>query len=289
MTQLKTVVLFILTAITVLTANPDVTSREYKLMLQVDSFSYASEATDVDAFLDDAESAIETAINRSVTGTETLSKIRDVMFYDTDGDCDLKNIGYSFRERVEDSDSEVTLKFRSPDRYISDFEDLSATSGQAETKLESDIGINAISSFTVVYGHSTKAPNTRTINEMEDINDQFPGFDDDYNFSNSLSLSLVGDLTVREHVYKGREIDLGSFDADISVTLWYNGVPSGSETPLVVEVSFKYEDSSADYSKNVVNRAKTSFEALQELTDWTDPNSKTKTKFVYEYDPDFCD
>ncbi len=257
-------------------------------MLKTSEFAYNTEAADVDAFLDDAELAIEAAISRNVSGSESLTKVRDVMFYDTDGSCQLRELGYSFRERIDNGDSEVTLKFRSPDRYIADFEDLSASSGQAETKLEADVGISSTETFKVVYGHSTKAPNTRTINNMEDINVSFPGFDSDYGFSNSTALDLVGNLTVREHVYKGVMIDLGQHDAEISVTLWYNGAPSGSQVPLVVEVSFKYEDSSADYTKAVVNRARDAFFALQSLSAWTDPASKTKTAFVYDYDSSFC-
>lgn len=269
-------------------ANPDVSSREYKLILDAANFQYNSEATTVASFINDVDATIESAINRDVTGTASLSKIRDVRFFDVDGDCTLKHLGYSFRERVENGNSEVTLKFRSADRYIADFENLSATHSQAEEKLEADIGINSISSFAVVYGHSTKAPNTRTINQMDDINDQFPGFDNDYGLSNNTPLSLVGNLSIRERVYKGVIIDLGSIDAEISVTLWYNGIPSGSATPLVAEVSFKYEDSSADYTKKVVNRAKVAFDALQSLNAWTDPASKTKTRFVYDYDASFC-
>ena len=278
-----------LIAITTLAqANPDVTSREYKLMLQPQQFAYNTEASDVADFLQAAEAAIEQAISRNLSGSEYLAHSREVKFFDTEGSCELHNLGYSFRERIENSDSEVTLKFRSPDRYIADFEDLSAANSQAETKLESDIGSSSASSFKVVYSHSTTAPNTRTINHMDDINDQFPGFDDDYGFSNSLDLELVGGLSIHEQVYKGVEIDLGQYDAEISLTLWYNGTPTASETPVVAEVSFKYEDSSADYSRNVVNRAKVAFEALQSLTNWTDPDAKTKTQFVYDFDAGFC-
>ncbi|TVZ40593.1 hypothetical protein P886_5027 [Alteromonadaceae bacterium 2753L.S.0a.02] len=284
----KAIVCICLCAAVPVFANPDVTSREYKLMLDASEFAYNSESSDVADLLDDVETVVESAISRNVSGSASLTKIRDVKFFDTSGSCLLKNIGYSFRERIENGNSEVTLKFRSPDRYISDFEDLSASSGSAEEKLESDIGSSSTTDFKIVYGHSTKAPNTRTINKMDDINDQFPGFDDDYNLSNSMDLDLVGNLTIREHVYKGVDIDLGQFDAEISVTLWYNGVPSGSQAPVVAEVSFKYEDSSADYTKAVVNRAKTAFHAMQSLSNWVDSNSQTKTQFVYEYSSTFC-
>jgi len=258
-------------------------------MLKASLFQYNTEALNVGSFLDDAKTSIEAAINRNVTGNESLTKIRDIKFFDTLGTCQLNGIGYSFRERAEGDDSEVTLKFRSPDRYISYFEDLSATNPQAKEKLEADIGISPTSTFKVVYGHSTTAPNKRTINKMADINDQFPGFDKDYRFSDNTDLNLVGNLIIREHVYIGKEIDLGSINAEISVTLWYKEAPSGAQKPVVVEVSFKYKDSSAVYTQKVVNRAKESFEALQGLTSWTDPNSKTKTKWVYDYDSKFCD
>jgi hypothetical protein len=269
-------------------ANPDVTSREYKLMLLSSTFVYSTEAANVDSFLDAAESKIEAAISRSVTGSDYLASNRDLKFYDTAGSCVLDHAGYAFRERIDSGNSEITLKFRSADRYIADFEDLSSTISQAETKLEEDIGASTGSPFKAVYSHSTTAPNTRTINKMDDINNQFPGFADDYGFSDSLDLVAVGGLTLRERVYKGRSIDLGDFDAEISVTLWYNGAPSAAVHPLAAEVSFKYEDSSADYNKNVVNRAKTAFAALQTLTSWVDPDSDTKTRFVYNYNPSFC-
>ncbi|MCG8609275.1 MAG: hypothetical protein MI864_01950 [Pseudomonadales bacterium] len=269
--------------------NPDVTSREYKLMLDINNFEFNTEASAVASFMTVFESAVETAISRDVTGTLSLDKERTVKFFDTQYSCELSNSGYSFRERIEDGDSEVTLKFRSPDRYIAWFEDVTSNTSGAETKFEADIGSNSAIPFKTVYSHSTKAPNTRTINNFEDIHSHFPEFEDEYGFSDSTSLTQVGNLTIEERVYKGTTIDLGSFDADVSLTLWYNGTPSGSQTPVVAEISFKYEDSNASYSRKVVNRAKTAFEAIQNLTTWTDPNSKTKTRFVYDYDTNFCD
>lgn len=270
-------------------SNPDVTSREYKLLLDPSNFTYATESSKVDNYFDDLVTAVEAAISRDVTGSLSLDTTRTVKFYDKSGSCDLKNLGYIFRDRIESGNSEVTLKFRSPDRYISDFEDLSATSNQAETKLEADIGVKGTNTFNVVYSHSTTSPNTRTINEFADINYHFPGFNSDYGFSDSTPLSLVGNLSINERVYKGGEIDLGSIDAEVSVTLWYtSSSPSSATHPAIVEVSFKYEDSSADYTKAVVNRAKTTFEALQGLTAWNSTSSTTKTEFVYSYNPGFC-
>ena len=269
-------------------ANPKVESREYKLMLKADLFQHNTEAENVGSFLDNAKVTVEAAINGDATGRESLEKVRDVTFYDTHGTCQLNEVGYIFRERIENEASEVTLKFRSPDRYISHFEDLSAASPKADTKFEADIGISSASPFKVVYGHSNTVPNKRTINKMGDINHHFTGFNNGYGFSDDTELSPVGGLTIREHVYKGREIDLGSTKAKISVTLWYNGIPTDHQNPVLAEVSFKYKDKSANYTKQVVNNAKASFDALQSLTHWINPDSKTKTKWVYDFDSSFC-
>ena len=269
-------------------ANPDVISREYKLILDASRFQYQNEQSDVLNLMQAAKPAIEDAIDRSVTGTATLDHDRQVRFFDTAGSCVLDQLGYSFRERLENGNSEVTLKFRSPDRYIADFEDLSSSTKGADSKLEADVGATSDMPFKVVYSHSTKAPNGRKLNRMNDIHAHFPGFEDDYGLDDDLALSVVGDLTVTERVYRNVDIDLGQHDGEISITLWYAGTPSGNQAPAVAEISFKYEDPSADYTRKVVNRARQAFDALRGLSDWVEPDGQTKTAFVYQYDSTFC-
>lgn len=269
-------------------ANPDVISREYKLILDASRFHYQNEQSDVLSLMQEAEPAIEDAINRNVTGTATLDHDRQVRFFDTPGPCVLEQLGYSFRERVENGASEVTLKFRSPDRYIADFEDLSSSTNGAESKLEADVGATGGVPFKVLYSHSTKAPNSRKLNRMDDVHAHFPGFQNDYGLDDDLTLAVVGDLTVTERVYRDVDIDLGQHDAEISITLWYTGPPSGNPSPAVAEISFKYEDPSADYTRKVVNRARRAFDALRGLSDWVAPDGQTKTRFVYQYDSQFC-
>lgn len=269
-------------------ANPDVTSREYKLLLNPALFTYTTESAQVNSYFSSFVTAVETKIARDVSGSLSLDKIRTVKFYDTAGACQLNKLGYIFRDRIENGQSEVTLKFRSADPYIADFENLSASSNQAETKLEADIGAKVDNALLIVYGHSTTSPNTRTINNVEDINVHFPGFDTDYGIADSTTLSLVGNLSIHERVYDGGVIDLGSIDADVSITFWYSSVPTPSQKPVAVEVSFKYEDPSADYTKAVVNRAKQSFDAMQAMSGWNSTSSVTKTQYVYSYNPSFC-
>ncbi|CAH9066000.1 hypothetical protein PSECIP111951_03481 [Pseudoalteromonas holothuriae] len=269
-------------------ANPDVTSREYKLLLEPSLFDHASEAAQVNNYFSTLKPIIEQAIARDVTGTMSLDKTRTVKFFDTHASCQLKQLGYAFRERIYNGNSEVTLKFRSPDRYIADFENVSSPTQGAKTKLEADMGVKGSNPFNVVYSHSTKAPNTRTINNFKDINTHFPEFESTYGLSDAVPLAQVGNLTITEQVYKGAHIDLGSFDAELSITLWYAGTPLANTLPLIAEASFKYEDNSADYSKKVVQRAKLAFEGMQTINAWNATNATTKTQSVYQYNPNFC-
>ncbi len=292
---MKTTVLMIGLAVVAMSttsamAKPSVTSREYKVLLNPQNFSYGTEMTNVNQYFTAAKSAIQTAINRDVTGSLSFDKTRQVKFYDTQGSCPLNNLGYMFRERIENGASEVTLKYRGYDHYIADFEDLSSSVAQAETKLEDDISIKPDQDFVVIASKSTSAPNTRTLNDFQDIQVLFPGFAANYSYSASQALNVVGGLTVNEREYDGASIDLGEFDADVSLTLWYNtSSPVSGTKPVVAEASFKYKDSNADYTKKVVNRAALSLAAMKGLSSWVAPSSTlTKTQYVYQYQPAFC-
>ncbi len=270
-------------------AVPQVTSREYKLLLQPDKFSYANESADVNTYMTQAKNIISQKINRTVSGSLVLDKQRLVRFYDSPSSCLLNNMGYSFRERVENGTSEVTLKFRSYDHYLTDFSDMSSPTSGAKTKLEDDITQTATQGFLVGSSKSTTAPNTRTLNDFLDIHTHFPGFKTTYGLSDSQALALVGGLTVYERTYSGVNIDLGEFDADMEMSLWYTQAPYAGLKPVAVEVSFKYEDPAANYTNKVVQRAAISFSALKSLSNYNAPSStQTKTQFVYQYQLNFC-
>lgn len=219
----------------------------------------------------------------------TFDTQREIRFYDTQGSCTLKNMGYSFRERIENGTKEVTLKYRGYDHYIADFKDLTSNVSGAKTKLEDDITRKDNLSFLVVASKSTTVPTSRTINDFEDINILFSGFKNDYNFSNSQVLNQVSSLTIYERKYAGATIDLGEFDADLELSLWYTQMPYGSLKPVLAEISFKYSDPNANFTRKVVERAASSFGALKGLTQYNAPSSTaTKTQFVYQYQSNFC-
>lgn len=270
-------------------AAPQVTSREYKLLLQADQFSYSNESANVNTYIQQAKNIIAQQIGRSVTGNLTLDKQRQIRFYDSPSSCLLNNIGYSFRERIENGTSEVTLKFRSYDHYLADFADLSSPTSGAKNKLEDDITQTATQGFLVGASQSTTVPNTRTLNDFLDIHTHFPKFKESFAINDNQALALVGSLTIYERSYSGVTIDLGEFDAEMDMSLWYTQMPYAGLKPAVVEVSFKYQDPNANYTHKVVQRAAISFSALKSLSNYNAPSStQTKTQFVYQYQPNFC-
>lgn len=269
-------------------ASPDVTSREYKIMLDVHRFDYASEAQVVDEFLGELKDVIARSIDRSTSGQFALAKQREVSFFDVEGSCILRESGYSYRERIDGSKTSVSLKVRSPDRYIVGFEDVSSDNDSAESKFELDVGMNRHEAFRSIFSASTKYRSYEEINDIGHINDQFAGFKKRYDYDDAIPLSRVSNLQVTEHVYRGFEVDLGKFDAEFDLTLWYDSEFNENKVPVVAEISFGYEDSKAGYSRNVVRRSKALFEEMQKMGEWIDPDSQTKTSFVYNYDSNFC-
>jgi len=264
-------------------ATPPVGSREYKLLLEPSLFNGSTPELAVSDFWTDLDQLIQASINRTTSGSFSLSKTRTVKFYDTASSCLLYNNKLVFREREENSVREVTLKYRSFDRYVSGYQDMSGTEADAVTKFEEDIATG----YSIKYSHSTTQgiSASKNLNKLDDPIRLYPGLLD-YNFDDTQEISLVGGLSVLELVYKGTSVDLGSELGKFSLTLWYNSI--NLSAPAVAEISFKYKDASGYYSENVVTRAKKLFESMQTMNTWLATNSMTKTAFVYNYNPSFC-
>ncbi|KZN30557.1 hypothetical protein N480_06250 [Pseudoalteromonas luteoviolacea S2607] len=279
-------IFFTLVAPLKLLAAPTIGSKEYKVMLNTANFSKSNEHQVVNQVFDEVTELTLSATSKPLLGTSYLSKVRQVHFYDVAQVCTLKRLGYVFRERIENGSSEVTLKYRHVDSYLSNFEDLSSQHSEAKTKLEADFSIANNGVWKVVYGHSTKVPNSRNINEVKDINKHFVGFESTYQISDSTPLSPVSGLAVFERVYAGYKVDLGRQEAEFSLTLWYQN--ELAEKPLVAELSFKYADKQGDFSKTVTQRAARLFESIASQLSYADNTSVTKTQFIYQYQPSYC-
>ncbi|KAA1164743.1 hypothetical protein EU508_01065 [Pseudoalteromonas fuliginea] len=273
-----------------LASNVDIGSREYKILLNTSSFTgdQSSRENKVDEYWDALKELIEdNSIERNTSGSLSLNKSRTVSFYDVKGSCDLSHAGYSFRERIEEGDREVTLKFRSADQFIAGGKDLTGTKSGAKTKFEEDIS----APFVSIYSFSTKQEieDDKNLNKMDDPIGLYSGLEDE-DFDEDLPIEKVGNLTVNEYVYEDATVDLGSLDAEFSLTLWYDESQSTTK-PIVAEISFKYEDDNEDYSNKVLTRAKQLFTDMQEdsaVTSFNSEDSLSKTATVYQYDSSFC-
>ena len=99
------------------------------------------------------------------------------------------------------------------------------------------------------------------------------------------ALNIVGNLSITERTYDGPVSDLGQQDAEFSLTLWYAG---SSATVASAEVSFKVEDKDGDFTTKVDQRSKLIFDTIRGMGAWVSTNPTTKTQWVYQYQPGFC-
>ena len=278
-------------SINVLAANADIKSHEYKLLLNTNLFEgdASDQASKVNAYWDTLKNTVEKSTFKSdTTGSLSLDKSRTLAFYDVKGSCELSNAGYSFRERIHKDKREVTLKFISTEQDIAREKNLKGKKKKAKSKFEEDIS----APFVITYCPSTtqKIGNDKNLNKMDDPIGLYPGLKDE-RFDPNLAIEKVNNLTINEYVYKNASVDLGSLDAEFSLTLWYNNSVSTTHA-MVAEISFKYEDEKGATNSTAAVRAKELFTMMQEdlaLAIWNAPASLTKTATVYQYKKGFCD
>lgn len=269
-------------------ARRKVMSREYKVMLRPSRFRGKEKA------LLEAAKAIWHDFSKSVTDIVVslegdLAQIRmhrSIIFYDT-RDRLLNNAHYIFRQRRDANTRErdITLKFRHPDRYVAQDRNMDAShSTDGRTKFEEDIKVP----FVSLYSFSTrlKIGNDTVFKELGDIRRLFLDMADKIDkFRDDEPLAAVNGFTARELVLSGASLRVGKtpkVDAECGLVVWYdeNGEP---DTPVAVELSYRYGDENEDYGGGLTRRGFEIFNALQsQLTEWVDPKPRTKTAFVYQ-------
>jgi len=221
----------------------------------------------------------------AVSGTDDIErKRRRVRFFDTP-DKWLRTNDYVLRERVdlENKEHELTLKFRHPDRFISQDREMTPADGlDAELKFEEDIK----PPFQVLYSFSSTiaVKEDSGLETLKDVNRLYPGLVDAVeNFPKMEPLSVVGGFTAYERVIKGTSFQIRNKPevcAGCSLTLWYDS--EAADMPVVAEFSFKYADDDEAYTAKMARRACDAFMDIQAgLSEWSDPRSMTKTAFVY--------
>ncbi len=263
-----------------------VTSREYKLMLRAARFAGDEAALNEAAaafWRELAGIVLPSAV--AVSGIDDITrKRRKVRFFDT-ADRWLRASDYVVRERVdlENGQRELTLKFRHPDRFISQDRDMKpAEEFSIDMKFEEDIKAEVSVALQLLQHH--RARRRRALETVKDVCKLFPGLAAASDaIPKDEALIVVGDFTGYERVVKGTTFQIRKDPqvfAECSLTLWYE--QEQGEAPILAEFSFKYEDPKEDYTATMARRAYDAFIAMQdELGDWLDADSMTKTAYVY--------
>lgn len=263
----------------------EVISREYKVMLQKERFIGAEEQLLQAAreFWRDFKNAIADVINDVEGDLKKIVDRREIKFYDTD-DRFLYRISYIFRERcdINTGNREVTLKFRHPDRYLSQDRSMKAIESKKKTtKFEEDIK----SIFSVLYSFSTTQPIDRkhNLDSLQDITALYPDFRDEldlYKGKNSIQevKAPIGELVIKGAKFRIRKQP--QIDAECALIVWYEN--DDPERPVAVEFSFRYGDENEEYTRKMSQRAYDVFQILPEcLKDWIAADERTKTAYIY--------
>jgi hypothetical protein len=267
-------------------SNKSIGSREYKIMLKAEKFKGKEKELLKTAgkFWSDFKPDMSDFVIDTNGKLNEIKKRRTIRFYDTDM-ARLRNNNYVFRERtdLETGQREVTLKFRHPDRYLTQDRNMDAKKPKkGESKFEQDIK----PPFLSLYSFSTKQEisSSKNLNKMNDPVGLFPDLENKLNnYQKDEQLNKVGQFTARELVITGADFQISAspkLEAECALIVWYQN--KGSHTkPLLVEFSFKYESKDEDYDGNMAQRAYHVFMKLQKCQKWIDLKSMTKTAYVY--------
>jgi hypothetical protein len=266
-------------------SNRPVTSREYKLMLNVDRFKDREQASQ--EFL----SLLDFLVRKergSVVEEQNEEEKRQTSYLDTPERA-LHQQGFALRLREEDDDEEefqINLKYRDSDRYISAAQDLSSPQ-RGKTKFEEDI----LPPFVSKFSHSTSIETDADpeLDSMQKVMAFFPGLRE-LNIDGNTPVETVNDFKVLEVARKLCKLKFGEEPIiKANLSFWYL-TGEEDEWPLVGEFSFDYDvlDSEADedklemYPHRVVEGANRLFNALQKQEGWISFNTTTKTAFALE-------
>jgi hypothetical protein len=263
-----------------------VVSREYKAMLRADRFAGTQKQLLGSArrLWNEFVQVVEPNVF-DVEGTlDTPEKPRLIGFFDS-GAQHLRKGGYILRVRrsVDDGKPEVTLKFRHPDRYVAEGRQMKSDRIRTESKFEEDIK----TPFVSLYSFSTRGrvgkngvPST-----LDDVTRLFPDLSKRLGqVDGRASVYQVNSFTARELVISGPLLRIGStpkVHLECALIVWYDA-NGATDAPVAVEFSYRYGNAAGEYGGKAARRAFDIFATLQDtMTEWLDPNPRTKTAFVY--------
>lgn len=266
-------------------SNLPVTSREYKLMLNVDRFKEREQGCKIFFGLVDFLIAKE---GGEITEKQTKEERRLTSYRDTP-DLALRQQGFSLRlrEAVDaSSDFQINLKYRAPDRYLSARQDMSSSKPD-DPKFEEDI----LPPFVSKYSHSNtvKFGTKPELYHMQQVVGLFPGLAK-LNINGNTPVTTIKNFIAVEVVRKLCKFRFGTAPAvKSSLSFWYLTAEE-NVWPMVAEFSFVYEasggqahpDKLENFPFETVDGADRFFGALRNQAGWLDPNGTTKTAFAID-------
>jgi hypothetical protein len=119
---------------------------------------------------------------------------------------------------------------------------------------------------------------------MHQVASRYPGLHERLGeVSQHEAVHVVGS-PMREIVIEGATFQLRRTprrDATCALIVWSAHADEG-DRPVLVEFSFRYGDTHAEYTRLMAQRAYDVFDILHaRLTQWVDPTSDTKTAYMY--------
>ena len=251
-------------------------SREYKLILNSERFSVRERGM---AALRDVVCRIAEELG-AITERQQDEERRRTHYLDT-ADFHLRRSGFVLRVRFEETNPEfkVSLKHRTPDRYLGASKDLRLSSGQDDPKFEEDI----LPPFRSVFSQSNSKRSDKEpiIGTVKNLVDMFPGLKS-LALPDDSRLQTVNQFEPAEVFVKLCKLKFGDGPKiKCGLSFWYHS--TGDVWPLISELAYDYKaDSGDNFPLPTVEGANSLFASLQGQSGWCKPDETTKTRFAYQ-------
>lgn len=276
-------------------SSTEITSREYKLLLSTTRFRDRKSASEewmelVDRAIRRAggsrlnQGELEDAKTREKgkepkqrdEPLEVEEKERSTLFLDTP-DNGFRNQGWILRLRRKEKGTDVTVKFRCPDRLLSALKNASSPGGGKE-KFEEDI----VPPFSSQYSRSNTLedqPGDLLPESVSEAAALFPALGT-LGIIAETPLETVGGLVVNEIARRVGGFRFGAGPIlEMSHTFWYVG-DTKDHYPMVAEFSFEFAPKSGDFPPETVEGASKVYDELQKQAGWLDVAGTTKSSLV---------
>jgi len=278
--------------------NRPITSREYKLMLNINQFENLEQG--VKDFWGEVMSLVKKQKGTIPEPDQDEILERQTWYLDTPGfklrGChkfvlrlreEKKKTVKGVEEEIKKRKNKITLKYRSPNRKESAKQDVSVSQKvkdmvrekDIETKFEEDV-----LPAKRMFSHSTSVKQ-KELPDLSNINEVVAFFPDleKLEIPKETPIETVNGRKVFELAYRVGQIDFGG-TVKACLSFWYSSAKKNG-LPLVAEFSFDYEsevvEGEEQFNPKMVEKTEQFFKALQQELDWFDFKGTTKTAYAY--------